>query len=246
MTYLCAFQNPFHMKFGVIQFPGSNCDDDMVHVLGTVMGRDTVKLWHKNEDLGDLTTDDCVIVPGGFSYGDYVRAGAVARFSPIMKAVREHAAKGGYVFGICNGFQILCEAGLLPGALLRNQEQKFISKNVFLRVETTNSAVTSKLSVGQVLKIPIAHAEGRYYADQETIAGLIANDQVLFHYSEPTGELTQAANMNGSTQAIAGICNAERNVFGMMPHPERAAEEILGNTDGYPIFAGLVESVAAV
>ena len=234
------------MKFGVIQFPGSNCDDDMVHVLGTVMGRETVKLWHKNEDLGDLTTDDCVIVPGGFSYGDYVRAGAVARFSPIMKAVQEHAAKGGYVFGICNGFQILCEAGLLPGALLRNQEQKFISKNVFLRVETTNSAVTSKLSEGQVLKIPIAHAEGRYYADKETIAGLIANDQVLFHYSEPTGELTQAANMNGSTQAIAGICNAERNVFGMMPHPERAAEEILGNTDGYPIFAGLIESVAAV
>lgn len=234
------------MKFGVIQFPGSNCDDDMVHVLGTVMGRDTVKLWHKNEDLGDLTTDDCVIVPGGFSYGDYVRAGAVARFSPIMKAVQEHAAQGGYVFGICNGFQILCEAGLLPGALLRNQEQKFISKNVFLRVETTDSAVTSKLSVGQVLKIPIAHAEGRYYADQETIAGLIENDQVLFHYSEPTGELTQAANMNGSTQAIAGICNAERNVFGMMPHPERAAEEILGNTDGYPIFAGLVESVATV
>ena len=233
------------MKFGVIQFPGSNCDDDMIHVLKDVMGQDAVKLWHKNTDLSGLTTEDCIVVPGGFSYGDYVRAGAVARFSPIMEAVRQHAAAGGYVFGICNGFQILCEAHLLPGALLRNQEQKFISKNVFLRVETNNSAITSKLEPGQVLKIPIAHAEGRYYAEQEVIKDLIVNDQVLFHYSEPTGELTQAANMNGSTQAIAGICNKERNVFGMMPHPERAAEELLGNTDGHAIFAGLVHSVLA-
>ena len=233
------------MKFGVIQFPGSNCDDDMIHVLKDVMGQDAVKLWHKNTDLSGLTTEDCIVVPGGFSYGDYVRAGAVARFSPIMEAVRQHAAAGGYVFGICNGFQILCEAHLLPGALLRNQEQKFISKNVFLRVETNNSAITSKLEPGQVLKIPIAHAEGRYYAEREVIKELIVNDQVLFHYSEPTGELTQAANMNGSTQAIAGICNKERNVFGMMPHPERAAEELLGNTDGHAIFAGLVDSVLA-
>ncbi|NJC27968.1 phosphoribosylformylglycinamidine synthase subunit PurQ [Neolewinella antarctica] len=231
------------MKFGVIQFPGSNCDDDMVHVLKEVMGQDTVKLWHKDKELPGFTTEDCLIVPGGFSYGDYVRAGAVARFSPIMAAVKEFAAKGGYVFGICNGFQILCEAGLLPGALLRNQEQKFISKNVFLRVETSNSAITSKLDVGQILKIPVAHAEGRYYADKETIVDLIANEQVLFHYAEPTGELTDAANMNGSTQAIAGICNKERNVFGMMPHPERAAEALLGNTDGYAIFDSLVNSV---
>lgn len=230
------------MKFGVIQFPGSNCDDDMVHVLRDVMGCDTVKLWHKDTDLGGLTTEDCVIVPGGFSYGDYVRAGAVARFSPIMEAVQAHANAGGFVFGICNGFQILCEAGLLPGALLRNQEQKFIAKNVFLRVETSNSAVTSKLSAEQVLKIPVAHAEGRYFADDETIAGLIANDQVLFRYSEPTGELTEAGNINGSTQAIAGICNAGRNVFGMMPHPERAAEEALGNTDGYAVFASLIKA----
>ena len=233
------------MKFGVIQFPGSNCDDDMVHVLGTVMGQEVTKVWHKNTDLGGLTPEDCVIVPGGFSYGDYVRAGAVARFSPIMEAVQRHAAAGGYVFGICNGFQILCEAHLLPGALLRNQEQKFISKNVFLRVETSNSAITSKLDVGQVIKIPIAHAEGRYYAEQEVIADLIANEQVLFHYSEPTGELTHTANMNGSTQAIAGICNKERNVFGMMPHPERAAEALLGNTDGRAIFAGLIEATVA-
>lgn len=230
------------MKFGVIQFPGSNCDDDMVHVLRDVMGCDTVKLWHKDTDLGGLSTEDCVIVPGGFSYGDYVRAGAVARFSPIMEAVQAHATAGGFVFGICNGFQILCEAGLLPGALLRNQEQKFIAKNVFLRVETSNSAVTSKLSPEQVLKIPVAHAEGRYFADDETIAGLIANDQVLFRYSEPTGELTEAGNINGSTQAIAGICNVGRNVFGMMPHPERAAEGLLGNTDGHAVFASLIEA----
>ncbi|OAV43106.1 phosphoribosylformylglycinamidine synthase subunit PurQ [Lewinella sp. 4G2] len=233
------------MKFGVIQFPGSNCDDDMVHVLRDVMGCETVKLWHKDKDLSGFTTDDCIVVPGGFSYGDYVRAGAVARFSPIMEAVQEFAAKGGYVFGICNGFQILCEAGLLPGALLRNQEQKFIARNVFLRVETNKSAITSKLEAGQVLKIPVAHAEGRYYADQETIVDLIANEQVLFHYAEPTGELTDTANINGSTQAIAGICNKGRNVFGMMPHPERAAEEILGNTDGHAVFAGLIASVGA-
>ena len=233
------------MKFGVIQFPGSNCDDDMVHVLRDVMGQETVKLWHKDKELPGFEKGDCIVVPGGFSYGDYVRAGAVARFSPIMEAVKEFAAGGGYVFGICNGFQILCEAGLLPGALLRNQEQKFIAKNVFLRVETNKSAITSKLDAGDVLKIPIAHAEGRYYADDQTIVDLIANEQVLFHYSEPTGELTETANMNGSTQAIAGICNKERNVFGMMPHPERAAEELLGNTDGHAIFAGLVEAVVA-
>ncbi|MEL7161440.1 MAG: phosphoribosylformylglycinamidine synthase subunit PurQ, partial [Bacteroidota bacterium] len=216
------------MKFGVIQFPGSNCDDDMIHVLGTVMGRETVKLWHKNESLDGFTTDDCIIVPGGFSYGDYVRAGAVARFSPIMTAVIDFAKRGGYVFGICNGFQILCEAGLLPGALLRNRDQKFIARNCFLRTETSKSAITSLLEPGQVLEIPIAHAEGRYYADDVTIAELIANEQVLFRYSDGAGELVSEANVNGSTQNIAGICNAERNVFGMMPHPERASEDILG------------------
>jgi phosphoribosylformylglycinamidine synthase len=232
------------MKFGVILFPGSNCDDDMVHVLGTVMGRETVKLWHKDEHaLDDFTTDDCVIVPGGFSYGDYVRAGAVARFSPIMDSVIDFANRGGYVFGICNGFQILCEAHLLPGALLRNRDQKFIAKNCYLRTETTNSAVTSALEVGDVINIPIAHAEGRYYADDETIAGLIANDQVLFRYTDATGEPTAEANINGSAQNIAGICNTKRNVFGMMPHPERASESLVGNTDGRAIFAGMIEAI---
>lgn len=235
------------MKFGVILFPGSNCDDDMVHVLGTVMGRETVKLWHKDEHaLDSFTTDDCVIVPGGFSYGDYVRAGAVARFSPIMTSVIDFANRGGYVFGICNGFQILCEAHLLPGALLRNRDQKFIAKNCYLRTETSNSAITSTLEAGQVLKLPIAHAEGRYYADDATIADLVANDQVLFRYSDAAGDTTPEANLNGSTQHIAGICNARRNVFGMMPHPERASEALIGNTDGWAIFAGMIEAIEGV
>ena len=232
------------MKFGVILFPGSNCDDDMVHVLGTVMGRETVKLWHKDADaLKDFSTDDCVIVPGGFSYGDYVRAGAVARFSPIMDSVIDFAKRGGYVFGICNGFQILCEAQLLPGALLRNRDQKFIAKNCYLRTETTNSAVTSALATNQVLNIPIAHAEGRFYAAAGVISNLIAKDQVLFRYCDGAGDITPEANINGSTQSIAGICNAGRNVFGMMPHPERASEAAIGNTDGRAIFAGMIEAI---
>ncbi len=232
------------MKFGVILFPGSNCDDDMMHVLGTVMGRETVKLWHKDEHaLDDFTTDDCIIVPGGFSYGDYVRAGAVARFSPIMKSVIDFANRGGYVFGICNGFQILCEAHLLPGALLRNRDQKFIAKNCYLRTETSQSAVTSHLQEGQIINIPIAHAEGRYYADEETIASLNANNQVLFRYTDGTGEASPEANINGSVENIAGICNAGRNVFGMMPHPERASEALVGNTDGRAIFTGLIEAM---
>ncbi|WP_116127169.1 phosphoribosylformylglycinamidine synthase subunit PurQ [Lewinella sp. IMCC34183] len=233
------------MKFGVITFPGSNCDDDMVHVLGTVMGREVVRLWHKEESLDDLTTDDCIIVPGGFSYGDYVRAGAVARFSPIMKSVIDFANRGGYVFGICNGFQILCEAHLLPGALLRNREQKFIAKNVFIRAETDNAPTNHRLSPGQVLRIPIAHAEGRYYADEDTIYRLNENDQILFRYCDGYGEVNLDSNHNGSVGNIAGICNEGRNVFGMMPHPERASEELLGNRDGYTIFQGLVEAVAA-
>ena len=234
------------MKFGVITFPGSNCDDDMVHVLGTVMGREVVRLWHKDESLGGLSTDDCVIVPGGFSYGDYVRAGAVARFSPIMQAVIEHASQGGYVFGICNGFQILCEAHLLPGALLRNRDQKFIAKNVYIRAETDNAPTNRHLSPGQVLRIPIAHAEGRYYADEQTIYELNQNDQILFRYCDGAGEVDLKSNYNGSVGNIAGICNANRNVFGMMPHPERASEEVLGNRDGLTIFQGLVEAVAVV
>lgn len=229
------------MKFGVILFPGSNCDDDMMHVLGDVMQQETVKLWHKDDAIpADFTTDDCIIVPGGFSYGDYVRAGAIARFSPIMQSVIDFANRGGYVFGICNGFQILCEAGLLPGALLRNSQQKFICDNVYLRTETNNSDLTNKMKVGQVLSIPIAHAEGRYHADEATLKALVENDQVLFRYCDAAAETSTAANPNGSAQNIAGIRNKAGNVFGMMPHPERASEAVLNNEDGRLIFESLI------
>jgi phosphoribosylformylglycinamidine synthase subunit PurQ / glutaminase len=229
------------MKFAVIVFPGSNCDDDMVHVLGTVMGASVQKVWHKETQLpDDFTTADCVVLPGGFSYGDYVRSGAIARFSPIMQAVQQFAVDGGYVVGICNGFQILCEAGLLPGVLLRNSGQKFICRNIWLKTETNRSAITADLDLSQPLKIPIAHADGRYYADTATLDALEANDQVLFRYCSPEGVVSDAYNPNGAERHIAGICNAQRNVFGMMPHPERAAETTLGNTDGYGLFASLI------
>lgn len=228
------------MKFGVVVFPGSNCDDDIVHVLGDVMGQEVVKIWHKEYSLNGFDTGDCIVLPGGFSYGDYLRAGAIARFAHIMPAVIEFAGKGGYVWGICNGFQILCEAGLLPGVLLRNSNQKFICKNTWLRVETSHSPITGELIPGQVLKIPIAHAEGRYHADEATLQELEANDQILFRYCTPEGELSDAANPNGAALHIAGICNRTRNVFGMMPHPERASESILGNTDGRGLFESLL------
>ena len=230
------------MKFGVLVFPGSNCDDDAVHVLGDVMGKDVIKIWHKETTLPDV---NCLIVPGGFSYGDYLRCGAIARFSPIMKSVVEFANAGGFVFGICNGFQILCEAHLLPGALLRNANQKFICKNVFLKPMTNNSPLTADLDLTKPLKIPIAHAEGRYYADDATLQKLIANDQILFKYCDAQGDFTEESNPNGSMMDIAGICNAGRNVFGMMPHPERAAEPELGNTDGRLMFESLLEHVMA-
>ena len=228
------------MKFGVVVFPGSNCDDDMVHVLSEVLGQEVEALWHKDTDLSGFTTNDCIVLPGGFSYGDYLRAGAIARFSPIMQSVIDFANKGGYVWGICNGFQILCEAGLLPGVLLRNANQKFICKNVFLKAGTTNSAITSKVSPDQALKIPIAHAEGRFYADEETLQELAAQDQILFRYCNADGTVDAAANPNGALENIAGICNKGRNVFGMMPHPERAAEDLLGNTDGRLLFESLL------
>ena len=229
------------MKFGVIVFPGSNCDDDMVHVLGDVMGQDVVKIWHKERSLpAGFGPSDCIVLPGGFSYGDYVRAGAIARFSPIMQAVKDHAAAGGYVFGVCNGFQILCEAGLLPGVLLRNGGQRFICDNVYIKAVTRNAPITSELELDKALKIPIAHAEGRFFADEKTLNELEANDQVLFRYCTPAGDVTQAANPNGAARNIAGICNARRNVFGMMPHPERAAEEVLANMDGRGLFKALV------
>lgn len=232
------------MKFGIIVFPGSNCDDDMVHVLGDVMGQEVVKLWHKETSLSGLGEGDCIVLPGGFSYGDYVRAGAIAQFSPLMRAVKDFAARGGYVFGVCNGFQILCESGLLPGVLLRNANQQFICDNVWLRPTTNNSPITQGLDLKKALKIPIAHAEGRYYADNKTLDQLEQNDQVLFRYCTPEGKITAAANPNGASRNIAGICNAQRNVFGMMPHPERASEAVLGNEDGRGLFESLLNLVA--
>ncbi|MBI3141475.1 MAG: phosphoribosylformylglycinamidine synthase subunit PurQ [Bacteroidetes bacterium] len=228
------------MKFGVVTFPGSNCDHDTLHVLRTVMGFDTVSLWHKDHDLQGC---DFVFLPGGFSYGDYLRSGAIARFSPIMESVAAHAAKGGFVMGICNGFQVLCESGLLPGALLRNAGQKFSCKNIYLRTETIQSAITQQLEKGQVLTLPIAHAEGNYYIDNAGLKSLQDHDQVLFRYCSKEGRLGEEHNPNGSLDHIAGITNAGRNVFGMMPHPERAAEGILGNKDGRKLFEGVLQMV---
>lgn len=230
------------MKFGVIVFPGSNCDDDMVHVLGKVMNRDVVKIWHKETSLPDgfNPKEDCIVLPGGFSYGDYVRSGAIAQFSPVMTAVKAFASEGGFVFGVCNGFQILCESGLLPGALLRNENLKFICSNTWIKPATNNSPVTTGLDLEQALKIPIAHAEGRYYADENTLDELEKNDQVLFRYCDEKGNESEGSNPNGASRNIAGICNANRNVFGMMPHPERAAEAVLANTDGLGLFQSLV------
>jgi phosphoribosylformylglycinamidine synthase I len=234
------------MRFGVVVFPGSNCDHDMLHVLGSVLEQDVQPLWHKETRLEGFTTDDCIVLPGGFSYGDYLRCGAVARFSPIMSAVVDFAQRGGKVWGICNGFQILCEAGLLPGALLLNEHRRFSCKNVHLRVETPHSLITRNLEKGQVLQIPIAHAEGRYYADEATLDRLEANDQVLFRYCDEMGKTdTPGANPNGALRDIAGICNEGRNVYGMMPHPERAAEPILGNSDGLVLFTSLLGWVNA-
>ncbi|MDX1942174.1 MAG: phosphoribosylformylglycinamidine synthase subunit PurQ [Saprospiraceae bacterium] len=230
------------MKFGVVVFPGSNCDDDILHVLGDVMQQETVKLWHKDEDISSFDTSDCIVLPGGFSFGDYLRAGAIARFSPIMNAVIEFAKAGGCVWGICNGFQILCEAGLLPGVLLRNENQKFVCKNVYLKIQTNNSPITATINPDKALKIPIAHAEGRYFADEVTLKELQRNDQILFKYCDPYGNITQEANPNGALLNIAGVCNKERNVFGMMPHPERASEKELGNTDGRTLFESLLQT----
>ena len=229
------------MKFGVVVFPGSNCDDDMMHVLGTVLGASVQKLWHKDTALEGFTPEDCIVLPGGFSYGDYLRAGAIARYSPIMQSVISFANQGGKVWGICNGFQILCECGLLPGALVRNQDQKFISKNIHLRVETSDSVITQLCRKGQILKMPIAHADGRYVTDDAGLARLKEHDQILFRYTTAEGKLSSE---NGSTDDIAGICNEERNVFGMMPHPERASEAILGNTDGLVLFQSIYSAVS--
>lgn len=217
------------MKFGVVVFPGSNCDRDMMEALSKTLGADTIQLWHKDEDLSMFSKDDCIVLPGGFSYGDYLRCGAIAQFSPMMKSVVKFAADGGKVLGVCNGFQILCEAGLLPGALLKNEGQKFVCKNTFIKNEKDN----------EVLSIPIAHGEGRYHADDSTLQSLANNDQILYKYCDASGNVNQVANSNGSTNNIAGICNEGGNVFGMMPHPERAVNSALGNEDGLKVFEKL-------
>lgn len=213
------------MKFGVVVFPGSNCDRDMFDALKYDLGQEVTMLWHKDRDLSKFNTEDCIILPGGFSYGDYLRCGAIARFSPMMQSVIEFANAGGKVFGVCNGFQILCESHLLPGALLRNGQQQFVCKNVLITNDT-----------GRVYKIPVAHGEGRYYADEKTLDELQDNGQVIFYYCDENGNKTTEANPNASTRNIAGISNAGRNVFGMMPHPERACSTLLGNTDGREII----------
>jgi phosphoribosylformylglycinamidine synthase subunit PurQ / glutaminase len=227
------------MKFGVVVFPGSNCDQDMIDALGNDLKQEVVKLWHKDDTLPNFSPEDCVVLPGGFSYGDYLRCGALASQSPIMQAVKAHAAAGGKVLGVCNGFQILCESGLLPGALLINDTQKFECKNVFLK-KVSNTAPISKSLDGKALQIPIAHGEGRYQADAATMQSLRDNDQIIFEYCNADGESTADSNPNGSMHHIAGICNAGKNVFGMMPHPERATNKILGNTDGLAIFNSLI------
>lgn len=229
------------MKFGVITFPGSNCDQDMVYVLSNVLGQQVVSLWHKEQDLKGA---DVVILPGGFSYGDYLRSGAIAKFSPIMNEVVHHAHRGGIVIGICNGFQILTESGLLPGALLHNEKRTFICKNTYITPTSTSSIITSGMQKGEAYKIPIAHGEGRFYADDATLRSLQDGDQIIFQYCRADGKVSEEYNPNGSCLNIAGVTNAGRNVFGMMPHPERASDLDLKNTDGLLLFESLL-SVSA-
>lgn len=228
------------MKFGVVVFPGSNCDHDAYHVVSKHVGQPVDFIWHKETDLSSY---DAVIVPGGFSYGDYLRAGALARFSPVMKAIKDFAASGKFVFGICNGFQILCEAGLLPGALIRNRSLHFVCKHVNLKLENPNTPFTSDVDPNKTLSIPVAHAEGSYTCDDKTFQKLEENGQIVFRYCDEKGEITDAANPNGARSNIAGICNQDRNVLGMMPHPERACEELLGSNDGRDIFRSLANTI---
>ena len=229
------------MKFGVIVFPGSNCDHDAYHVVSKHIGQPVDFIWHKETDLSGY---DAILIPGGFSYGDYLRAGALASFSPVMNAVKDFAAEGKFVFGICNGFQILCETGLLPGALMRNADLHFVCRHVNIRTENTATPFTSELEPGSVLSIPIAHAEGNYVCDDETMNTLEENGQIVFRYCDESGELSSDANPNGALSNIAGICNLDRNVLGMMPHPERACEELLGSNDGRDIFRSLAKAVS--
>ena len=230
------------MKFGVVTFPGSNCDQDMIYVLETILGQEVINLWHKDTSLQGV---DFVVLPGGFSYGDYLRSGAIAKYSPIMEQVIAHGKKGGNILGVCNGFQILCETGLLPGALLHNNNQKFICKNVFLKPESASTMLTRGLDVDTAYKIPIAHGEGRYFASPKVIEELNDKDQVFFRYCDDSGQVSDSVNPNGSVDNIAGICNSGRNIFGMMPHPERAADVELGNTDGKLLFDSILGLVNA-
>jgi len=226
------------MKFGVVTFPGSNCDQDMIYVLSDLLGQQVENLWHKDTDLKKV---DMVIIPGGFSYGDYLRSGAIAKFSPIMSEVIQHANRGGYVMGICNGFQILTEAGLLEGALLHNNTQKFICKNVFLNPVSSTAAPSMDLTKNQAYKIPIAHGEGRFFASDDVLKSIQDNDQVLFHYCDENAVVSEESNPNGSLHSIAGITNKSKNVFGMMPHPERAADAHLDNKDGLALFESILK-----
>ncbi len=227
------------MNFAVLQFPASNCDQDAIHA-ARVLGHSARYVWHKETSLGDA---DVIIVPGGFSYGDYLRCGAIARFSPVMQAVKQFADNGGLVLGICNGFQVLTEAGLLPGALVRNRDLQFHCEHVFLKAVTADSPFTNAIPAGKLLRVPIAHGEGCYFADEATLLELQAKNQILWQYCDAQGELTDAANPNGSLLNIAGVCNAARNVAGLMPHPERACETILGSSDGRLIFESMVSAL---
>jgi len=231
------------MKFAIVVLPGSNCDHDALHVTKDVLGAEAELLWHKDTDLRGA---DCVIVPGGFAYGDYLRAGALAKFAPVMEPIRRHAASGGLVLGICNGFQVLTEAGLLPGALMRNEHLRFVSRDVFLRTEQTDTPFTGELTAGQVLRVPIAHGEGNYFADDDVLDELERNEQIVFRYCDAEGRVTAESNPNGSARNIAGVCNRARNVLGLMPHPERCSEPLLGNTVGLGIFKSIVASMAKV
>ena len=230
------------MKFGVVIFPGSNCDEDIIHVLEKIMGQQVVRLWHKDHSLQECYF---IVLPGGFSFGDYLRSGAIARFSPIMQEVIKFAQNGGYVMGICNGFQILTESGLLPGTLLHNKNRKFICRNIYMKPQTANTLITAQIDSQRALKIPIAHGEGNYFAAPEVLKSLNDNDQVIFRYCDEAGNITDEANPNGAIENIAGICNEGRNVFGFMPHPERAADPLLGNEDGLAIFESILSLVKA-
>lgn len=229
------------MKFGVLVFPGSNCDHDTYNVIDALAHQPVTYLWHASEDLQGC---DAILIPGGFAYGDYLRTGAIARFAPVMQAVKRFAAAGGPVMGICNGFQILCEAGMLPGALMRNRDQRYICKQLYLRTETVDSPFTSTLARGEVLRMPVGHMEGNYFCDDADLAELNRSNRIAFRYSDAAGEVTAGANPNGSLENIAGVLSEGRNILGMMPHPDRSSESLLGSSDGLRIFEALVQSMA--